>query len=108
MNESTAVEVVTWTLYLGWLSALAWVALFIGIEPLPTIQAYFEVPWQGTGAALATGVVFLFVGKRLFDLLKARWSKSDDPPAEEPVSPTTEEPRKKKKKAKKKTRKKHR
>lgn len=76
LEGSVAVEIVAWTLYLGWLSTLAWGALYLGIEPLHSVQRSFDVRWQGTVAALALGVGFLLVANKLYGVMKARMAAS--------------------------------
>jgi len=114
-EPSTAVvEAVTWTLYLGWLSAVSMVGLWIGVEPLTSVRESFEEPWQGTAAALAVGVAILIAVKAVFDVVKGRWSNVDgaeDAPVDAegaPASPSQPKSAKKKRKKNKKTKRGHR
>lgn len=80
LDDSIVVDIITWVLYIGWLSVLAGVALWVGIEPMPTIVDAFAVQWQGQVAALATGVVFILGSRMLYERLRARYAESSDAP----------------------------
>jgi hypothetical protein len=71
-DDSVVVEIVTWILYLTWLSALVSVALYFQLEPLQSLREWFEVPWQGTLAALAAGNTLLVGASKLAERARAR------------------------------------
>ena len=107
LDDSWMVSGLTLLLYVGWLSVLAAVALWLGVEPLPSVQARFPGP-AGTVAALAVGVAFIAVSRWVYDQLRQRFRapdavSSEDPPAavEAPEPP---KPKRKKGKRKKKRR----
>ena len=64
-DDSIVVELVTWTLYTGWLSVLAGAGVYFELPPLINVQKAFAVPWQGTIAAVVTGVVILMAARWL-------------------------------------------
>lgn len=81
LDDSWVVAGLTWVLYLGWLSVLAGVALWIGVEPLPSVQARIPGP-GGTVAALGVGVAFILVSRQLYDALRRRYRARSDPEPE--------------------------
>jgi hypothetical protein len=89
LDDSVVVEIVAWGLYLGWLCTLSWIALYFGFEPLHSIAGSFETPFQGTAAALATGVGFLLVANKGYRILKGRLTESEV--AEDPVPEVAED-----------------
>jgi hypothetical protein len=117
LDNSLAVTVVTGVLYVGWLSVLAYIGLWFGLDPLVRIQQQFD-GWVGTAAAIAAGVVFIAVSRNVFDFVRKRVLASEAPsapdsPADAPTEPEAPpdemEPsgkRRRKKKKKKKRRKK--
>ncbi|MEL6346907.1 MAG: hypothetical protein AAFV53_27590 [Myxococcota bacterium] len=111
-ENSILVEVITYTIYVGWLSLLAGVALYFEVPPLPSIQAAFTTPWQGTVAAIGTGVGFFVVSRFIYDAARSRMAPStpeSDPEPEpsappEPVPAQNVAPKSKSKKKRKKRR----
>lgn len=67
LDDSLVVDVVAWVLYAGWLSMLVYVVLWLGVEPLPTLQRKV-----GTAGALAAGVAFLVGSRWVYDRMRAR------------------------------------
>lgn len=98
------VEVITYTIYFGWLAILSAVALYIGIPPLPDIQDAFEPQWHGTAAAIASGTAFIAVSRFIYDAARKRVSPppepepEPEPPVLEPEPEPEPEPPKPKKK----------
>ncbi len=68
--EDTVVEVLTYTLYLGWLGIVVGALLWLGVEPLPSLQRRW-----GTVPTLGAGVSFLVLSRMLYDGLRARSEK---------------------------------
>lgn len=77
LDDSWVVAGLTWTLYMGWLTALSGIALWIGVEPLPSVQARFPGS-GGTIAALGVGVAFILASRQLYDALRRRYLASSD------------------------------
>ncbi|MCB9674753.1 MAG: hypothetical protein H6737_06525 [Alphaproteobacteria bacterium] len=99
LEDSWVVEGVTWALYLAWLSALAYLALWIGIEPLPTIQARFPGA-GGTVAALAVGVGFILASRYVFDVMRGAKAPAAPAPTQEPPAEPAGTAKKKRKRKK--------
>ena len=94
LDDSRLVEVVTWTLYLGWLTGMAAIALFLGVEPLPAVQAQVAGAW-GTVLALTVGVAFILVARAVYDALRRSWRgtpPASTAPAEPPTEPVKQRP----------------
>ena len=111
LDDSIAVDLVTYALYGGWLAVLSGAALWLGVPPLPRIQEAFTVPWQGTVTAVGTGVAFLAASRWVYDRLRSRNAPEAEPPPVPVPEPEPPEPepadaprRKKRKKRKKKKR----
>lgn len=106
LDDSLAVDVVTWVMYAGWLMLLSAGALWIGIEPLPSIVKAFDVRWQGQLAAVGSGALFVLVSRQVYDRIKARVnaragaSAEPEPVPEPDPAPKTSKKRKKTKKKK--------
>ncbi len=126
LDDSWAVTVLTGVLYVGWLSLLSYGVLWLGIEPLPSIEQRFE-GWVGTAVAVGVGVAFIAISRNLYDFVRRRTAsdgddreddaehaRSDaslatpdsDPPVDEGASGPSP-PRSRKRKKKKKRKKKH-
>jgi len=104
LDDSMAVEAIAWGMYLGWMSVVAYIALYLGIEPLPTIADRFS-GWTGTLAAVAAGVVFIGVSGRVFKIIRGRSDDAETPEESAPEpSASPSEPAKRKRRKKKKRR----
>ncbi len=106
-EDSLIVEIITYMIYFGWHAILAAIALYIGIPPLPEIQAAIEPNWQGTAAAIAAGIAFLTASRFVYDALRKRMASSQKAPDPDPApapapEPSHGEPKKRRKKRRKK------
>ena len=81
------VEIITYAIYLSWLSVIAAAALYLGFPPLRAIQDAVAVSWQGTAAAIAAGAISLAVLRIFYDALRARLPKRTEPAAEPAAEP---------------------
>lgn len=105
LDDSRLVDVVTWTLYLGWLTGMAAIALYLQVEPLPWVQA--QVPGTlGTVLALGSGVAFILVARQVYDRLVRSYRGEPAPGGAKPVAEPPEaappkRPQKAKRRAKK-------
>ncbi|MFT5680373.1 MAG: hypothetical protein ACI8RZ_001279 [Myxococcota bacterium] len=86
------VEIITYAIYLSWLSIIAAGALYLGIPPLPAIQDAVAVPWQGTAAAIAVGALSLAVLRVIYDAIRTRMPQSTKPAPPTPPQPETVPP----------------
>jgi hypothetical protein len=104
IEDSWVVEFVAWGMYLGWLSALASGALYVGIEPLASVADAFASQWQGRAAAVATGVGLLLAAGWGYRNLKSRMAPTvpGDAPQPDEARADASTPTKAKKKKKKK------
>lgn len=80
-------------MYIGWLSALSGLALYFDIPPLPDIQLAFAVEWQGTVAAVGTGVAFIAISHVIYNAVRARLNNTQPEPetAADPTPDAIEE-----------------
>jgi len=93
LEGSIVVEIITYTIYFGWLSVLSWIALWLDIPPLPSIEQSLQPQWRGTLAAIAVGVAFIAVSHRLYGYGRSRLAAASASPAElEPTPPPEPEP----------------
>ena len=105
------VEIITYAIYLSWLSLIAAGALYLGIPPLPAIQDSVAGSWQGTAAAIVAGALSIAVLRVIYDAIRARMPQKTEPePAaqtepEPAMVPASVKPTKKKKKKSRKSRK---
>ena len=83
------VEIITYAIYLSWLSVISAGALYLGIPPLPAIEDAVSGSWQGTAAAIAAGALSIAVLRVLYDAIRARLPQNSEP---EPATPTAAEP----------------
>ncbi len=101
------VEIITYVIYLSWLSVIAAGALYLDIPPLPAVESAVSGPWQGTAAAIAVGALTLAVLRAIYNALRERIPRKAEPepppqPEEEPVIVPAKAPQKRTKKKKKK------
>ena len=111
------VEVITYAVYLAWLSVIAAGALYLGIPPLPAIQDAVAVPWQGTAAAVGSGALTIALLRLVYDAIRRRMPQKDrvpepegepEPPPPEAHAPSGPDPsatRRKNKRGRKRSRK---
>ncbi len=79
LDDPFLVDLLTWTLYLGWLAILGSVALWLGVPPLPSIAEAFVVPWRGQVAAVGAAVGFLAAAQQVFTAFKPKAEPRDGP-----------------------------
>jgi hypothetical protein len=69
---SLIVEIITYTIYIAWLSTISAVARYFEFPPLPDIERAVGGEWQGTAAAIAAGVLFIAVSQAGYNAIRGR------------------------------------
>lgn len=82
---SLIVEIITYTIYIAWLSTIAAIALYFELSPLPDIQRAVGGPWQGTAAAIGAGVVFIAISQAFYNAIRGQISTDKTSPEEAPA-----------------------
>ena len=84
---SLIVEIITYTIYIAWLSTISAVALYFELSPLPDIERSVGGEWQGTAAAIAAGVLFIAVSQAGYNAIRGRIPTNTEETSPEETSP---------------------